>query len=221
MKRTDAYSASLVLEGIPEPVSKFVHVINIMYKSDAASEHLQNFVVLKEPKMLLEDLKPGQRYKAWVDAYLTNGKTVSSNILEFHTKPGPPPTTTTTSTTTTTESNEIEDSKAVALHSVHQDGSTAEAYYIALIVVAIVAAVAGLAFAVVLVLLLRRQSTAKAPITRNPSESAYDNPTYKVRSLFLLSNCLIYFVLFFNAVCNIRNVYANPNSIVLDIIALP
>lgn len=73
------------------------------------------------------------------------------------------------------------DSKAVALHSVHQDGSTAEAYYIALIVVAIVAAVAGLAFAVVLVLLLRRQSTAKAPITRNPSESAYDNPTYKVR----------------------------------------
>lgn len=62
VKRTDAYSASLVLEGIPEPVSKFVHVINIMYKSDAASEHLQNFVVLKEPKMLLEDLKPGQRF---------------------------------------------------------------------------------------------------------------------------------------------------------------
>ncbi|KAM7288686.1 uncharacterized protein ISCGN_028880 [Ixodes scapularis] len=181
VKRTESYSAVLVLEGIPEPISKYVHVFNVMYKSDAAAEHMQNFVVLKEPKVQLEDLKPGQRYKAWVDAYLTNGKTASSNILEFHTKPGPPPTTTTTSTTTTTttESNEIEDSKAVALHSVHQDGSTAEAYYIALIVVAIVAAVAGLAFAVVLVLLLRRQSTAKAPITRNPSESAYDNPTYK------------------------------------------
>ncbi|CAN7941651.1 unnamed protein product, partial [Ixodes pacificus] len=180
VKRTESYSAVLVLEGIPEPISKYVHVFNVMYKSDAAAEHMQNFVVLKEPKVQLEDLKPGQRYKAWVDAYLTNGKTASSNILEFHTKPGPPPTTTTTSTTTTTttESNEIEG--AVALHSVHQDGGTAEAYYIALIVVAIVAAVASLAFAVVLVLLLRRQSTAKAPITRNPSESAYDNPTFYI-----------------------------------------
>ncbi|XP_050037028.1 uncharacterized protein [Dermacentor andersoni] len=181
VKRTEQYSASLVLDGIPDPITKYVHVFNVMYKSEAAAEHIQRFMVLKEPKILLEDLKPGQRYKVWVDAYLTNGKTTTSNILDFHTKPGPPPTTTTTSTTTstTTESNEIEDSKAVALHSVHQDNSTAEAYYIALIVVAIVAAVAGLAFAVVLVLLLRRQSTAKAPITRNPSESAYDNPTYK------------------------------------------
>ncbi|XP_070385855.1 uncharacterized protein [Dermacentor albipictus] len=181
VKRTEQYSASLVMDGIPEPITKYVHVFNVMYKSEAAAEHIQRFMVLKEPKILLEDLKPGQRYKVWVDAYLTNGKTTTSNILDFHTKPGPPPTTTTTSTTTstTTESNEIEDSKAVALHSVHQDNSTAEAYYIALIVVAIVAAVAGLAFAVVLVLLLRRQSTAKAPITRNPSESAYDNPTYK------------------------------------------
>ncbi|XP_077521428.1 uncharacterized protein LOC144132706 isoform X3 [Amblyomma americanum] len=181
VKRTEQYSASLVLDGIPEPITKYVHVFSVMYKSEAAAEHVQKFMLLKEPKILLEDLKPGQRYKVWVDAYLTNGKTTTSNILDFHTKPGPPPTTTTTSTTTstTTESNEIEDSKAVALHSVHQDTSTAEAYYIALIVVAIVAAVAGLAFAVVLVLLLRRQSTAKAPITRNPSESAYDNPTYK------------------------------------------
>ncbi|XP_037558245.1 putative epidermal cell surface receptor isoform X2 [Dermacentor silvarum] len=181
VKRTEQYSASLVLDGIPDPITKYVHVFNVMYKSEAAAEHMQRFMVLKEPKILLEDLKPGQRYKVWVEAYLTNGKTTTSNIMDFHTKPGPPPTTTTTSTTTstTTESNEIEDSKAVALHSVHQDNSTAEAYYIALIVVAIVAAVAGLAFAVVLVLLLRRQSTAKAPITRNPSESAYDNPTYK------------------------------------------
>ncbi|XP_075555330.1 uncharacterized protein LOC142587887 isoform X4 [Dermacentor variabilis] len=181
VKRTEQYSASLVMDGIPDPITKYVHVFNVMYKSEAAAEHIQRFMVLKEPKILLEDLKPGQRYKVWVDAYLTNGKTTTSNILDFHTKPGPPPTTTTTSTTTstTTESNEIEDSKAVALHSVRQDNSTAEAYYIALIVVAIVAAVAGLAFAVVLVLLLRRQSTAKAPITRNPSESAYDNPTYK------------------------------------------
>ncbi|XP_077537764.1 uncharacterized protein LOC144149908 isoform X3 [Haemaphysalis longicornis] len=181
VKRTEQYSVSLVLDGIPEPITKYVHVFNVMYKSEAAAEHVQRFMILKEPKILLEDLKPGQRYKVWVDAYLTNGKTTTSNILDFHTKPGPPPTTTPASTTTstTTESNEIEDSKAVALHSVHSDTTTAEAYYIALIVVAIVAAVAGLAFAVVLVLLLRRQSTAKAPITRNPSESAYDNPTYK------------------------------------------
>ncbi|XP_064484576.1 putative epidermal cell surface receptor isoform X2 [Ornithodoros turicata] len=177
LKKTEPFSASFVLEGIPEPIAKYVNVFKVMYKSDAAIEQSQNFMVLREPKLVLENLKPSQRYKVWVDAYLTNGKTTSSNVLEFHTKPGPvttaPPT-----TTTTTESNEIEDSKAVAFHST-EDKRTTETYYIALIIVAILAVVACLAFAIALVMLLKRQSTAKAPITRNPSESAYDNPTYK------------------------------------------
>lgn len=55
-----------------------------------------------------------------------------------------------------------------------------KAYFIALVVVAVVAAVAGFGFVLLLVLLVRRQASAKAPISRTPSESAYDNPTYKV-----------------------------------------
>jgi hypothetical protein len=30
------------------------------------------------------------RYKAWIDLYLANGKTVSSNAIEFTTKEKPP-----------------------------------------------------------------------------------------------------------------------------------
>lgn len=54
------------------------------------------------------------------------------------------------------------------------------AYFIALVVVAVVAAVAGFGFVLLLVILVKRQASAKAPISRTPSESAYDNPTYKV-----------------------------------------
>jgi hypothetical protein len=53
-------------------------------------------------------------------------------------------------------------------------------YFYCLVIVSSFAAVTGIGFVIVLYFLLRKQSTAKAPITRAPSESAYDNPTYKV-----------------------------------------
>lgn len=53
-------------------------------------------------------------------------------------------------------------------------------YYIALTIVALFATVTGVGFVTLLCVLLRNKSSAKAPITRAPSESAYDNPTYKV-----------------------------------------
>lgn len=69
----------------------------------------------------------------------------------------------------------------------NENSDATKAYYIALVIVALFAVVTGIGFATVLYVLLRKQSTAKAPITRAPSESAYDNPTYKVsRKIFFL-----------------------------------
>ena len=43
-------------------------------------------------QFLLERLKPDQTYQAWLVAYLSNGKTVKSNVLDVHTMAGSLPT---------------------------------------------------------------------------------------------------------------------------------
>jgi hypothetical protein len=55
-------------------------------------------------------------------------------------------------------------------------------YYIALLIVAIFAILTGIGFIAVLCVLMKIKTSAKASITRAPSETAYDNPTYKVNS---------------------------------------
>lgn len=170
--KVSPYSLEVSLSGVPEPITKYVHVIRISYKSDNEEEHQNVFKVPKTQRIKLEGLKPGRRYKAWMDIYLTNGKSLSSNIIDFMTKPAPP------ESRAKQELTKHEEKNAEALHSSLSEDEN-KAYYIALIVVAIVAAVAGLGFVVLLIIILKKQSTAKAPITRNSSESAYDNPTYK------------------------------------------
>ncbi|XP_022248827.1 LOW QUALITY PROTEIN: putative epidermal cell surface receptor [Limulus polyphemus] len=168
------YSTDFVLQGVPIPISKYVHVVRVMYNSDTNSDQAQIFKVPKTNKISIENLEPGKRYKLWVDLYLTNGKTVSSDVIDFMTKAGAPK-------PPTTIKNGKEDvvKEAEALQGTSNDSNTKKAYYVALIIVAIVAAVAGLGFIVLLIILMKKQSSAKAPITRAPSESAYDNPTYK------------------------------------------
>ncbi|XP_076313883.1 uncharacterized protein LOC143226591 isoform X3 [Tachypleus tridentatus] len=167
------YSTYFVLQGVPTPINKYVHVARVMYNSDTNSDQAQIFKVPKTTKITIENLEPGKRYKLWVDLYLTNGKTVSSDVIDFMTKAGAP------KPPTLVKNGKKDVKEAEALQGTSDDSNTKKAYYVALIIVAIVAAVAGLGFIVLLIILMKKQSSAKAPITRAPSESAYDNPTYK------------------------------------------
>lgn len=173
-KSTGTENSELVVSGVPEPISKYVHVAKISYKLPGGEQQYV-FKVPQSNRFQLEHLTPGKKYLAQMELYLTNGQTLYSNEVEFITKPAASP---------DIEENLINDS--------HTNGKLAEplqsndlredenrAYFIALVVVAVVAAVAGFGFVLLLVLLVRRQASAKAPISRTPSESAYDNPTYK------------------------------------------
>jgi len=164
----DTLHTTIKMNDLPVPINKFINVVKISYRSEDSMELLHTF---KDPdgegRLVLDGLKPNRRYKAWIDLYLTNGKTVSSNAIEFTTKDRP---------LSSIDKIDISANEAEALReSDIMDGR----YLYCLVIVSVFATVTGIAFVVVLYFLLRKQSSAKAPITRAPSESAYDNPTYK------------------------------------------
>ncbi|CAG2101736.1 unnamed protein product [Medioppia subpectinata] len=165
----DTLYTTIKMNDLPFPINKFINVVKISYRSEDSMELLHTF---KDPdeegRIVLDGLKPNRRYKAWIDLYLTNGKTVSSNAIEFTTKDR--------ALSANIDKIDISANEAEALReSDLMDGR----YFYCLVIVSVFAAVTAIAFVVVLYFLLRKQSSAKAPITRAPSESAYDNPTYK------------------------------------------
>ncbi|KFM61044.1 putative epidermal cell surface receptor, partial [Stegodyphus mimosarum] len=181
--KIEADKSAFLFAGIPEPITKYVHVIKIMYKT-ADGEQSYSFKVPKNNHITLDHLKPGKKYLAQLELYLTNGQTLTSNEVEFITKPAKPQANISSSENTISDDSHTNGKQAELLQSKEGGEEENRAYFIALVVVAVVAAVAGFGFVLLLVLLVRRQASAKAPISRTPSESAYDNPTYKVINLF-------------------------------------
>jgi len=154
--------------GVPSPDQKFVNIYRVIYHSinpNSIRDESSVFKISKidSPKRIhVSSLQPDLEYQIWLEAYLTNGKTKKSNVVEFHTLPEDP--------------SALPDSQKIGYEESDDD------YYGSMVAAAIVAAFAILGLLVVLYFYLRRHTTYKATITkeRPPStSSAYDNQGFK------------------------------------------
>ncbi|KAJ8960312.1 hypothetical protein NQ318_004038 [Aromia moschata] len=165
-------SIEISWSGVPYPEDKYVNIYRVIYQSDSGKEDQSTFKMAKRDspaRTLIKELKPGTRYRIWLEVYLTNGKIKMSNVEDFVTKPRVAP-----ALGSSTQQDKL--SRAEVIESKGD-------YYGPLVIVAILAAIAILSTLVLLLILVRRHNQNKAAITppsTRISQSAYDNPTYKV-----------------------------------------
>lgn len=173
----ESYRTMIKLRGLPRPTDKYVNVVKVNFR-EANSEGLENKMVhmFKTPSedgtVIVDGLRPNNRYKAWMDLYLANGATLSTNTVTFNTKEDLKP---------VINENRDDDPSANEAEALKESssGEAIKPYYIALMIVAIFAIITGIGFVTLLCVLMKTKTCAKAAITRAPSEAAYDNPTYK------------------------------------------
>lgn len=90
----ESYRTMMKLRGLPRPTDKYVNVVKVNFR-EANSEGLENKMVhmFKTPSedgtIIVDGLSPNNRYKAWIDLYLANGATISTDTVTFHTKDEP------------------------------------------------------------------------------------------------------------------------------------
>ena len=165
-----ADSVEVAWTGVPSPDQKYVNIYRVIYHSINSDREVRESSVFKisnidSPKRItVTRLNSELDYQIWLEAYLTNGKIIKSNVHEFRTLPRDP---------------SAQPAKT---------GQTENNYYQSMVAAAIVAAVALFALFIILYFYLKRHTTYTATITKerpvnngnnSNSTSAYDNPAFK------------------------------------------
>merc|ERR1711988_761183 len=166
-------SVEVAWTGVPSPDQKYVNIYRVIYHSmNSIREESSVFKISKidSPKRIsVSRLYSDLDYQIWLEAYLTNGKIIKSNVKEFRTLPTDP-------------------SSQPAKMKEYAEGEKTNNFYQSMVAAAIVAAVALFALFIIPYLYLKRHTTYTATITKerpvangnnSQSASAYDNMAFK------------------------------------------